>query len=40
MLVQQLCREEEVGFVDFWGCFFGRADVFKQDKKPIVHTNK
>ena len=20
MLVQQLCREEEVGFVDLWGC--------------------
>ena len=23
MLVQQIFREKEVGFVDFWGCFFG-----------------
>ena len=30
-LVQQLCREEEVGFVDLWGCFVGRADVYMRD---------
>ena len=27
MLVQKLCREEEVGFVDLWGGFVGRADM-------------
>ena len=27
MLVQKLCREEEVGFVDLWGSFVGRADM-------------
>ena len=27
-LVHQLFREEEVGFVDLWRCFFGRADMF------------
>ena len=26
-VVQQLCREEEVGFVDLWGFFVGRADM-------------
>ena len=25
MLVEKLCREEEVGFVDLWGSFVGRA---------------
>ena len=28
MLVKQLCRKEEVGFVDMWGCFVGRADMY------------
>ena len=28
MLVQQLRREETVGFVDLWGCFIGRADMY------------
>ena len=28
MLVQQLYREEEVGFVDLWGCFVGRTDMY------------
>ena len=28
MLVQKLCREEEVGFVDLWGSFVGRADMY------------
>ena len=27
-LVQQLSREEEVGFMDLYGCFVGRADMF------------
>ena len=31
ILVQQLCKEEEVGFVDMWGCFVGRADMFMRD---------
>ena len=30
-LVQQLCREEKVGFVDLWDCFVGRADMFMKD---------
>ena len=31
--VQQLCREEEVGFVDLWGCFVGGggADMYMRD---------
>ena len=29
--VQQLCREEEVGFVNLWGCFVGRADMYMRD---------
>ena len=31
MLVQKLCREEEVGFVDLWGGFVGRADMYMKD---------
>ena len=31
MLVQKLCREEEVGFVDLWGRFVGRADMYMKD---------
>ena len=31
MLVQKLCREEEVGFVDLWGSFAGRADMYMKD---------
>ena len=30
MLVQKLCREE-VGFVDLWGSFVGRADMYMKD---------
>ena len=30
-LIQQLCREEEVGLVDFWGCFVGRVDMYMRD---------
>ena len=28
MLVQKLCREEKVGFMDSWGSFVGRADMY------------
>ena len=31
-LVQELCREEEVGFVDLCGCFVGRTDMFMRDR--------
>ena len=27
MVVEKLCREVEVGFVDLWGSFVGRADI-------------
>ena len=30
-IVQQLCREEEVGFVNLWGCFVGGADIYTRD---------
>ena len=30
-LVHQLCRKEEVGFVELWGCFVGRSDMFMRD---------
>ena len=28
MLVQKLCREEEIRFVDLWGSFVGRTDMY------------
>ena len=31
MLVQKVCREEEVGFVDLWGSVFWRADMYMKD---------
>ena len=31
MLVQKLCIEEEVGFVDLWGRFVGRADMYMKN---------
>ena len=31
MLVQKLCREEEVGFLDLWESFVGRADMYMKD---------
>ena len=31
MLVEKLWREEEVGFVDLWGSFVGRADMYMKD---------
>ena len=39
-LVQQLCREEEVGFVDLWGCFVRRADIFMRDGLHLVKRMK
>ena len=29
--VKQLCREEEVGFVDVWGSFVGKEDMYLRD---------
>ena len=31
MLVEKLCREEEVGFVDLCGSFVGKADMYMKD---------
>ena len=31
MIVEKLCREEEVGFVDLWGRFVERADMYMKD---------
>ena len=31
MLVKKLCKEEEVGFVDLWGSFVGRADMYMKN---------
>ena len=31
MLVQKLCGEKEIGFVDVWGGFVGRADMYMKD---------
>ena len=31
MPVPKLCRQEEVGFVDLWGSFVGRADMDMKD---------
>ena len=39
-LIQQLCREEEVGFVDLWGCFVGTADMFMRDGLHLVERMK
>ncbi len=27
-MVKQLCREEEVGFVDLWGSFLGKEEMY------------
>ena len=31
MLVEKLCRKKEVGFVDLWGSFIGRAVMYMKD---------
>ena len=36
MLVEKLCREEEVGFVDLWESFVGTADMYMKDR---LHLN-
>ena len=30
-MVKQLCREEEVGFVDLWGSFVGKVEMYLRD---------
>ena len=30
-LVEQICEEEGVGFVDLWGYFVGKEDMYKRD---------
>ena len=30
-LVEQMCEEEMVEFVDLWGCYIGREDMFTRD---------
>ena len=30
-MVKQLCREEEVGFVDLWDSFVRKGDMFSRD---------
>ena len=36
MLVEKLCREEEVGFVDLWGSFVGMADMYMKDGLHLI----
>ena len=31
IVVEKLCREEVAGFVDLWGSFVGRADMYMKD---------
>ena len=31
MLVEKLCREEEVGIVELWERFVGRTDMYMMD---------
>ena len=30
-MVKQLCREEEVGFVDLWDSFVGKEEMYLRD---------
>ena len=30
-MVQQLCREEEVGFLDLWESFVGKEEMYLRD---------
>ena len=30
-LVEQICEEEGVGFIDLWGCFVGKEDMYMRD---------
>ena len=39
-MVQQLCREEEVEFVDLWDNFVGKEELkLKCRQYPAIHTN-
>ncbi len=33
-MVQQLCREEEMGFVDLWDSFVGREEMYYYESWP------
>ena len=33
-MVQQLCREEEMGFVDLWDSFVGREEMYYYERWP------
>ena len=30
-MLKQLCREEEVGFVDWWDSFVGKEEMYSRD---------
>ena len=34
-LVEQMCEEEGVGFVDLWGYFVGKEDMYMRDGLPL-----
>ena len=37
-MVKQLCREEEVGFVDLWDSFVGKEEMYSSDGQQISGT--
>ena len=36
MIVEKLCIEEEVGFVDLMGSFVGRAEMYMRDELHLI----
>ena len=34
-MVKQLCREEEVGFVDLWDSFVGKEEMYFRDGRHL-----
>ena len=30
-LVKQMCEKEKVEFIDLWGCYIGKEDMFTRD---------
>ena len=30
-LVKQMCEKEKVEFIDLWGCYIGKENMFKRD---------
>ena len=36
MIVEKLCIEEEVGFVDLMGSFVGRAEMYLRDELHLI----